>query len=241
MNPHRTKATVIALIAAAGMFSAFAPSVQAQPLVTPALSQFQRAQVALENRITARQVQLVLLGTEIADAANVTTSDRAALGTIITNEQAALVTDYTNAQAATTDAQLAVIGQAMINDERVYLVVTAQTNLVMAADNDSVVETGYTGLASEISPLVSELNRSRAAVLLANINAEVTAATSLTTGVSAGALALTPAGYPGNETQIRTYTAQLGEVSHDIGVARVDVKAIEGIALGAHGVVLKQI
>jgi hypothetical protein len=238
MNPHRTKATVIALIAAAGMFPAFAPSVQAQPLVTPALSQFQRAQVALENRITARQVQLVLLGTEIAD---VTTSDRAALGTIITNEQTALVTDYTNAQAATTDAQLAVIEQAMINDERVYLVVTAQTNLVMAADNDSVVETGYTGLAGEISPLVSELNRSRAAVLLANINAEVTAATSLTTGVSADALALTPAGYPANETQIKTYTAQLGEVSHDLGVARVDVKAIEAIALGAHGVVLKQI
>jgi hypothetical protein len=195
----------------------------------------------LENRITARQVQLVLLGTEIADAANVTTSDRAALGTIITNEQTALVTDYTNAQAATTDAQLAVIEQAMIKDERVYLVVTAQTNLVMAADSDSVVETGYTGLAGEISPLVSELNRSRAAVLLANINAEVTAATSLTTGVSAGALALTPAGYPANETQIKTYTAQLGEVSHDLGVARVDVKAIEAIALGAHGVVLKQI
>jgi hypothetical protein len=234
MNPHRTKATVIALIAAAGMFPTFAPSVQAQPMVVPALSQFQRAQLALENRIIARQVQLVLLGTEIADAANVTSTDRAALGTIITNEQTALATDYANAQAATTDAQLAAIAQAMIDDERVYLVVTAQTNLVMTADNDTVIESGYTGLASEISPLVSELNRSRASVLLANVNAEVTAATSLTTGVSAGALALTPAGYPDNETQIKTYTAQLGEVSRDLGVAKGDVKAIETIALGSH-------
>jgi hypothetical protein len=233
MNPHRTKATVIALIAAAGMFPMFAPAVQAQPMAIPALTQFQKAQLSLENRITARQVQLVLLGTEIADAANVTPADRTALGTIITNEQAALVTDYTNAQAATSDSQLATIAQAMIGDERVYLVVTAQTNLVMAADNDTVVESGYTGLASEISPLVSELNRTRASVLLANINAEVTAATSLTTGVSAGALALTPTGYPGNETQIQTYTTQLGEVSHDLGVARSDVKAIEVIALHA--------
>jgi hypothetical protein len=69
-------------------------------------------------------------------------------------------------------------------------------------------------------------------VLLANITAEVTAATSLTTGVSAGALALTPSGYPANETQIKTHTTQLGEVSHDLGVAKADVKGIETIALG---------
>ena len=70
MNPHRTKATVIALIAAAGMSPAFAPSVQAQPVLSLTPTQFQKAQAALENKITARQVQLVLLGTELADAAN---------------------------------------------------------------------------------------------------------------------------------------------------------------------------
>ncbi len=234
MNPHRTKTTIIALIAAAGMFPTFAPSVQAQTLLTPTPTQFQKAQQALENKITARQVQLVLLGTELADAANVTSADRSALATIITNEQTALATDYTNAEAATTDAQLAAVAQAMIDDERVYVVVTAQTNLVMQADNDSVTETGYTGLTAELGPLVTELNSAHASVLLANITAEVTAATSLTTGVSAGALALTPAGYPANETQIKTYTTQLGEVAHDLGVAKADIKDIETIALGVH-------
>jgi hypothetical protein len=217
------------------MSPAFAPPVQAQPVLTPT-TQFQKAQVALENKITARQVQLVLLGTELADAANVTTSDRSALASIISNEQTALATDYANAQSATTIAQLGPIYQAMIGDERVYVVATAQANLVMAADNDSVVESGYTGLTAELSPLVGELNSSHASVLLANVTAEVTAATSLTTGVSAGALALTPAGYPANENQVKAYTTQLGEASHDLGVAKFDVKAIEAIALGAHAI-----
>jgi hypothetical protein len=59
----------------------------------------------------------------------------------------------------------------------------------------------------------------------------VTAATSLTSGVSADALGLTPAGYPGNESQIKTWTYQLNQVARDLGIAKDDVKAIEDIAL----------
>ena len=147
MRRHSTKATVIALIAAASTFLMFASSAQAQPLLTNSTTKFQRAQMALEHQIIARQVQLALLGTEVANAANVTTSDRSALVTIITNEQGALATDATNAAAATTYAELNTVHQAVIGDERVYVVVTAQVNLVIAADNDTVTEAGYTGLA----------------------------------------------------------------------------------------------
>ena len=234
MNPHRTTATIIALIAAAGMFPAFAPSVQAQTLLTTSSAPFPRAQQAVEHEIIARQVQLVLLGTEVADAANVTGTDRTALTTIITNEQTALATDAANAAAAAAEAQLATVHQAMIDDERVYLVVTDQVNLVMSADNDTVTEAGYTGLATELGPLVTELGSSHASALLTDVTSEVSAATSLTAGVSAGALALAPAGYPGNESQIKTYEFQLGEVSRDLGKAKADVKEIEGIALGIH-------
>jgi hypothetical protein len=59
----------------------------------------------------------------------------------------------------------------------------------------------------------------------------VTAATSLTTGVSGDALALTPAGYPGNKSQIKTYTYQLDQVARDLGTAKWDVKQIEEYAL----------
>ena len=72
MRPHTTKATVIALIAAASMCFIFASSVQAQSLQTNSSVKFQKAQEALEHQIIARQVQLALLGTEIANAANVT-------------------------------------------------------------------------------------------------------------------------------------------------------------------------
>jgi hypothetical protein len=216
------------------MFPAFAPSVQAQSLLTTSTAQFQRAQQAVEHEIIARQVQLVLLGTEVADAANLTATDRSALAGIITTEQSALATDADNAAAATTDAQLATVRQATIGDERVYVVVTAQVNLVTAADNDTVTETGYTGLATELGPFVTELGSAHASARLADMTSRVTAATSLTTGVSAGALALTPAGYPGNQSQVKTYTFQLGEVSRDLGAAKADVKEIEAIALGLH-------
>jgi len=234
LNP--TKATAVLLIAAAGIFPTLASSVQAQAqtLQPPIATNFPHAQRVVEREIIARQVQLVLLGTELADAPNLTTSDRAALVTVITNEQSALVTDATNAAAATTDSELATVRQAMIGDERVYAVVTGQVNLVIAADNDTVTETGSTALATEISPLVTELNSKRASARLADLSSEVTAATGLTSSISADALALTPAGYPGNESQISTYNFALHKAGLDLNMAKNDVKAIEAIALATN-------
>jgi len=77
--------------------------------------------------------------------------------------------------AATTYAELNSVRKAVIGDERVYAVVTGQVNLVVAADNDTVTEAGYTSLATEIGPLVSELGSAPASALLANITSEVTA------------------------------------------------------------------
>lgn len=207
-------------------------STPAVPIVSS--SEFLRHQLALEHQIIARQVQLALLGTNLADAANVTSSDRTALATVITNEQSALATDATNAAAATTETQLQAIRQAMLQDERVYAVVSGQVGLVIQADNETVTETGYAGLVSELKPLVTEMGSNGAANLLNNITSEVTAATSLTTGVSADALGLTPSGYPGNESQIKTWEFQLNQAQRDLGIARNDVKRIEAIALGLH-------
>jgi hypothetical protein len=216
------------------MVPAFAPAAQAQTLLTPSPAQFQHAQEALEHQIIARQVQLVLLGTEVANAANVTTSDRSALVTIITNEQSALATDATNAAAATTEAELATVRSAVIGDERVYAVISGQVGLVVAADNETVTESGYTALVTELTPFVTELGSVHATNLLSDVSTEVTAATALTSPVSAEALALTPAGYPGNGSQIKAWTVNVGQAAHALGVAKNDIKAIEHVALGLH-------
>lgn len=239
MKTHPKAAAAIAL-AVAGIFPTFGLSAQAQspsasaPSSIATASVFSHDQLVVEHEILARQVQLALLGTNLADAANVTSSDRAALATIITNEEAALATDAANAAAATTEAQLKAVRQAMLVDERVYAVVTGQVDLVVHADNLTVAEAGYTGLVTELNPLVTELGSSRATRLLANITSEVTAATSLTTGVSANALSLSPSGYPGNQSQVKTWTFQLAEAQRDVSTAKNDVKAIEELALGMH-------
>jgi hypothetical protein len=234
MKQHSTKAMAIALVAAASLLFAFASSAGAQPFRANTGSKFQQAQLTLEHQIVARQVQLVLLGTEVANASNLTTSDRASLVAIISGEQTALGTDASNAAAATTYGELDTVHQAMIGDERVYVVVTDQVNLVIAADNATVTETGYTGLATELAPLVSELGSKHASHLLSDISSRVTAATALTANLSTEALALTPAGYPGNESQIKTYSFQLSQVNRDLATAKGDVKAIEDIALDTH-------
>jgi len=202
-------------------------------------SVFAHDQLVVEHQILARQVQLALLGTDLADAANVTTSDRSALTTTITNEQTALSTDATNAAAATTETQLQAVREAMIGDERVYLVVTGQVNLVIQADNETVSEAAYTGLVTELTPLVTELNLTRASALLSDITSQVSASSSLTTGISADALGLSPSGYPGNQSQIKTWDFQLAQAQHDLNVAKNDVKEIEAIALGMHRIILK--
>jgi hypothetical protein len=216
------------------MVPAFAPAVQAQTVLTPSPAQFQHAQEALEHQIIARQVQLVLLGTEVANAANVTTSDRSALVTIITNEQSSLATDATNAVAATTTSDLATVRSAVVGDERVYAVVTGQVGLVLAADNETVTEAGYTALVTELTPLVTELGSAHATALLSGVTSQVTAAAVLTSPVSAESLALTPAGYPGNGSEIKTWTVSTGQAGHDLSVAKNDIKAIEAVALGLH-------
>jgi hypothetical protein len=125
-------------------------------------------------------------------------------------------------------------GRAVVGDERVYAVVTGQVRLVMTADNAGVAEAGYTGLSAELAPFVTELGSPSASKLLAKITSEVTAATGLTTGVSANALALTPAGYPGNRSQIKTWTYQLRQVAADLRSAKRAVARIESIASSEH-------
>jgi hypothetical protein len=113
-------------------------------------------------------------------------------------------------------------------------VVTGQVGLVVAADNETVTEAGYTALVTELTPFVTELGSAHATRLLSDVTSEVTAATVLTSPVSAEALALTPAGYPGNASEIKTWTVNTGEAAHDLGIAKNDIKAIEDVALGLH-------
>ncbi len=89
--------------------------------------------------------------------------------------------------------------------------VTGQVGLVLAADNETVTEAGYTALITELTPLVTELGSKHATELLSDVTSEVTAATTLTGPVSAVALALTPAGYPGNASEIKTVERQYPE------------------------------
>jgi len=237
MRRHSIKATAVGLIAATSMCLIFASSAQAQSLGANSLTKFQKAQEALEHQIIARQVQLALLGTEVANAANVTTSDRGQLVMLITTDQKGLATDFNNAALATKSSDLNPIRQAVVGGERVYAVVTAEVGLVIGADNATVAEGGYSGLSTELAPFVTELGSTHATNLLADITSRVTAAEALTTGLSADALALSPSGYPGNESQIKSYNFQLGQVGHDLGIAKSDVKTIETIALNTPRIV----
>jgi len=106
--------------------SSLLPRFRRSPCNLGSSVKFQKAQEAVEHQIIARQVQLALLGTEVVNAAHLTTTDSSSLVGIITSEQTALETDASNAAAATTYAELDAVQKAVVADERVYAVVTTR-------------------------------------------------------------------------------------------------------------------
>ena len=110
--------------------------------------------------------------------------------------------------------------------------VTGQVGLVLAADNETVTEAGYTTLITELTPFVTELGSTHATDAALRRHLSGSGGDSSDQPVSAEALALTPAGYPGNASEIKTWTVNTGEAAHDLGIAKNDIKAIEEVALG---------
>ncbi|HXW33175.1 MAG TPA: hypothetical protein VEJ87_01260 [Acidimicrobiales bacterium] len=195
-------------------------------------SVFSTAQQRVENELEGRVSQLEDLTNRVNASSAVTSSDKATLLSKITGiELPGIEALQTEVRGETTCVALRADAHSMVFDYRVYLVMTPETDLVLATDRAAAIEARLVGLESTISGAIARLqatagNLNGAQDAYADFEARVSAAEGLTDGQSASLLVLTPQGYPANASTLHGARANLQTVRQDLIAARADLNTI---------------
>jgi len=193
---------------------------------------FTAAQQKVEGELADRVTQLEDLAGRVNGSTTVTSGDKSALTDQITGtELPGIQALQTAVQGDTTCAQLRTDAHSMVYDYRVYLVMTPETDLVLATDTAGAVETQMANLESTISAAITKAQSeskdvSGAQSAFSDFEAQVSASQGLTNGQSATLLALTPQGCPGNVSTLQGARSNLQTVRQDLQAARADLGTI---------------
>jgi hypothetical protein len=222
------------LVVGAGMMAiaslGFIPAASADPTTTTAPSSLAQLQARLEAQLTARQTELATLTTDVSSSKTLTSSDAATLS-------ASLATETSNINAllagvpTDTLAELQAAQQAMFQDNRVFVVMSPQVHLTIAADTvnsnaGTILANGPT-VSAALTAREADQGYARAEGLFAFSTAKATVAQSTTTSVSESVLAQTPAGWPANERVFVRARIEILRARIDLVRARADLRLVE--------------
>ncbi|HXQ62484.1 MAG TPA: hypothetical protein VN796_09130 [Acidimicrobiales bacterium] len=211
-----------------------AGGVPSAPRCTPSVVARVRQLVGTE--LSDRVTQLDTLTTRVNAAATLTAADRATLlGDLGQTELPGIRALQTSVESDATCLELRRDAHAMVYDYRVYLVMTPQTDLVVA--NDAAVHAG--GDLADLEPVVSAaIERARshgtdvtgAQTAMADYQTTVTAAQDLTSGQTTTLLAQTPADYPASHAVFVQARRNVTGAVSDLHAARADLaRIIQGV------------
>jgi hypothetical protein len=178
------------------------PAASADPTTTTNPATFTQLQSKLEAELAARQSQLATLTTEVSSSTTLTTADSATLSASLSTETTNINDLIGKVPSDTTVAELRVDAQAMFKDNRVFVVMSPQVKLTIAADTvnakaGTILANGPT-ITADLAARVADKGYARAEARFAYSTAKATVAQSSMTSVSAEVLAQTPSGWPGN-------------------------------------------
>ncbi|MCL4449326.1 MAG: hypothetical protein M1483_07940 [Actinobacteria bacterium] len=176
-------------------------SVSGSSTTTPCMELQQR----VEQQINIRLLQLSKLTARVNASATLTTTDKSALDNLLSNETSGMETLLGEVQATTDRYQLQVYARSMIENYRVFMVMSPQVELTMAKDRESYVELQIAAVIPEIQAAITTaqqqgLNVGSAEATLQNLNSALSQADSDTASATNNVLEATPQGYPGNKT-----------------------------------------
>ena len=235
-------ATVAALIAgsmsahSAGLTGSAAPQASgvppSSPLCSPAVLTEVKGQVSAG--LAGRASQLATLQAAASDPTNhLTPADRQTLQTYIgTVDLPGIHGLEPTVQQATTCIQLRQAAHAMVFDYRVYYVMTPQTYLTIAIDDETYVE----GIAAGLEPSVAAAivaaqaqgkNVTTAQAADADLQRQITAAQAATSGLSAQVLAQSAQTWPAAWQVFATARTGATEAHTDLGTAYEDALQIK--------------
>ena len=206
------------------------PDASAHPTTTNPAS-FSHLQAKLEAQLAVRQTQLASLTTDVSSSTTLTTADAAALTASLSAETTNIDNLIAKVPSDTTIAELRIDQQAMFQDNRVFVVMSPQVKLTIAADTlwakaGTILSNGST-ISAELAARVADPGYARAEARFAFSTAKATVVQSSMTSVSATVLAQTPAGWPANEHVFVKAGVQIVRARGDLVLARVDLKLVE--------------
>lgn len=234
-GPTRTPRTTTTTAPGASAPTSAAPTTRPTPTSNPhgcKTTVFSAGLAKLQTGINAR---LALLGQDSSDAAGakyLTTLDRGTLQTDIANETAGIGAIQASVPSLTTCKQLATAGKQVVDNYRVYVVMTPQVHLTIADDT----ETAIIGLAStDIVPKVQAalttaksegLTVSAAEAAFQTGESQLSSAQNDSAGISAQVLGFTPASYPGCWTSFQQDKSNLAAGETALKKADTDLHTI---------------
>lgn len=230
-NGAAAAATAIFLLLPAG--TAFADTTTPPSTATPTSGEtWQQVHAKLSEALHDRVTTLSALTASIAADPHLSSQDRSALDQLLAAETSGINQLSATVQAATpqttTVAQLRADAKTMVDDYRVYLVMSPQVHLTEAADTETAVETTFENNESKIQARIANAGNPPDAVAAYNdLVTQVANATKATGAANIPAvLAVTPQGYPGDGAPLSAARSSLGTAHTDLVAARGDLRTI---------------
>jgi hypothetical protein len=180
-----------------------------------------KAKAAVTDGITGRLTDLAKLQTALAGYKEVSDSARSTLTQVLSSDISGLTALKTKVAGETTDAAVRADGKSMVDDYRVYILVAPKVHLTHALDVEGAALPRLVRVHDALADrLAKDPSADTAAnkALLADMSAQIQAATSGIDGKDAALLALQP-GPDG-----KALTASVKDVSSAAKSARDDIK-----------------
>jgi hypothetical protein len=241
MNTRTIARSVATLTLTAGLGLAGSVAVDADGTPTPSPSTSPTATPhvlnlgALKVRCnTAVQRRLATLGTDdtfVKQSSALTSADQTALEGQIAADQSGLTALDATIQADTTFMQAHADCERIVTGYRVYVMEDPKIHEVIAADGVGKVDGSFETLIPELQSLinassVSATVKAEAQTDLNDLTSKVSASHTSISGVTASVINLTPAGWPGNQVDLKSARTNIKTSRTDLSGARADVSKI---------------
>jgi hypothetical protein len=172
------------------------PAASAQAAVHPATgaAALSAAQTLATARINGRLGTLHALQQAVSDAAHLSSSDRSTLSGLLSGDISGLTTLRGKVAAETTVAAVHADQNAMVDDYRVYMLVSPKVRLADAFDTETAAEAALQDAYAKLNAKVAAAGGGTAQqkAELADMNAKIQAATQATAGQVATLLGIQP-------------------------------------------------
>jgi hypothetical protein len=184
-----------------------------------------------DTDITARITSLNSLVTKVNAAKKLSTSQKSGLTTGMQSEVTGLTTLKTTLDAETTVAGAKTDFQNIFAQHYIYAFFLPRTERIIAADNENDAAALLTSLVPKLQAYIAQAQTAGKDVTalnasLADMQKNVTAASTQSASVISTLTPLTASGYPGNKTTVTNASATIKTARTALEAARADAKSI---------------